>query len=85
MKTYYFTFGTDEDFPFQGGWVEVVAPNIRAAARIFKAYFPNDNDPDILNCADYYSEEVFRQTEMMAGNMGAGCHLVIGPYKPKEV
>lgn len=85
MNTYYFTFGMDETFPFQGGWVEVSAPNIRAAARIFKEYFPNDDDPNILNCADYYSEEAFRQSEMITGNLGAGCHMVIGPCKSKEV
>lgn len=78
MKMYY-TFGSDERYPFRGGWVEIEAPSVAAAHRAFRALYP-DRDPDIalLNCADYYSESTFASTGMaQAGNLGAFCHRKI--------
>ena len=83
LNRYYFTFGTDPGFPFYGGWAIVVAPSIKAAGRIFKEYYPNEDDPDLLNCADYYSEEHFQELEIAeTGNFGAFCHEIIEPRKP---
>lgn len=86
LKRYYFTFGTSPEFPFCGGWVIIVAPSLRAAVQIFKAYYPFEQDPEILNCADYYSEESFQDLEMAeTGNFGAFCHEIIEPRKPGEI
>jgi len=86
LKRYYFTFGTAPEFPFCGGWVIVVAPDFHAAAQVFKAYYPSERDPGILNCADYYSEESFQETEIAeTGNFGAFCHEIIEPRKPGEI
>lgn len=79
MKRFYFTFGTDELFPYQDGWVEILADDIRQAAKIFKAIYPNPRDDSILNCADYYSEDVFKKSIMYkrCDNFGTGCHEII--------
>lgn len=84
INNYYFTFGTSESFPFQGGWVIIKAPNMIAARKIFACYFPNTSD--CLNCSFVYTEEEFLFTKMYeeGHNMGAGCHLIIGPYEEKE-
>ena len=79
MERYYFTFGMNPHYLFEGGWVEIQAPNIQAAAQIFKAYYPNPEDSETLNCADYYTEDQFARSGMHNGNLGAKCHLVIGP------
>ena len=36
-KKFYFTFGTDEKYPFQGGWVEIIAENKKEAIITFQA------------------------------------------------
>ncbi len=76
MKIFY-TFGTDERYPFRGGWVEVEADNMKQAHALYRASYP-DREPGILNCADYYTEEQFMSIGMMeTGNRGAYCHRVI--------
>ena len=77
MKKYYFTFGI-EGQPFEGGWVIVEAQNIEQAIAVFRAVFPDESE-GIVNCADYYSEERFKQTEMYKknSNCGSGCHGTI--------
>ena len=80
INNFYFTFGTDEAFPFQGGWVIVKAPDMMTARQIFMLYFPSVSG--YLNCAFVYSEEEFKKTKMYKDgeNMGAGCHMIIGPH-----
>lgn len=78
MENFYFTYGSGDDMPFRGGWTVIQAPNIKAPARIFEAYHPNTDDSEILNCADYYTEEAFMRTRMSReGNFGAFCHEMI--------
>lgn len=78
MQRFYFTFGTDPKFPYHGGWVEVLAPNMKSAADAFKAHFPNDLDDSVLNCADYYTEDDFiRYGFLQDGNWDSRCHAVI--------
>ena len=77
--TFYFTFGTDELYPFQGGWVEITSPNKREAIRIFRKYFPNRKDSECYNAADCYDSDTFKnRTDMFTtGNLGAFCHAKI--------
>ena len=76
MKFYY-TFGTDEQFPYERGWVEVVADNQEEADAKFRNRFPDVNK-GILNCAFVYTEENFSKTSMASvGNCGEFCHEVI--------
>ena len=73
MKVFY-TFGTDDRFPFCGGWVEVEAPTMKEAHVVFREHYP-DREPGILNCSDYYTEEQFNKSDMpVTGNRGAFCH-----------
>lgn len=86
MKKFYFTYGTDPEYPFRGSWTVVLAPDIKAAARIFREYHPNREDSDLLNCADYYHADYFEQSEMYkTGNFGGYCHEIIGPYPAEAV
>lgn len=80
LNNYYFAFGTSESFPFQGGWVIIKAPDIVTAKKIFMLYFPNE--AGYLNCSFVYPEASFKETKMYreADNIGAGCHMIIGPH-----
>ena len=40
MAKFYFTYGTDEEFPFRGGWSEVEADNLSIAVEIFNLMHP---------------------------------------------
>lgn len=86
MEKFYFTYGTDSGYPFRGGWTLIIAPDIKAAAQIFKAYHPNRDDSECLNCADYYRADYFEQSESYkTGNFGGYCHEIIGPYPAEAV
>ena len=76
MERYYFTFGSDERFPYRYGWVEVDAPDEHKARQIFSLYYPNRAD-GCLNCAFVYSEEEFVKTVMFKGTYGDRCHARI--------
>lgn len=70
IKNFYFTYGTSESYPFQGGWTKIEAFNRECAIQIFKALHPNIHE-GIINCCDMYTEEEFRQSEMWSkGNLG---------------
>lgn len=75
FQKYYFTFGSDKDFPYYGGWIIIEAANEIMARDLFQAIFPNKNH-DILNCAWVYTEERFKQTDMYKknDNLGSACH-----------
>lgn len=74
---FYFTFGTSERFPYQGGWVEVFAHDCDEAIQKF-----NENygmiEKDVVNCSFIYSEKEFKKTSMFTGsNKGDKCHEVL--------
>ncbi len=77
LKRFYFTFGTDERYPYRGGWVEVWGVDLNHAVQLFKEKYPNRSGYVWLNCADYYNESDFTMKE--TGNLGAYCHDVIVP------
>ena len=73
-RVFYFTFGPDKEesgHPYSGGWSVVEAPNMGAAAEIFRAIHP-DKHPGRLNCSTVYSCEVWGTTDMaqQGGNFG---------------
>lgn len=77
MPTFYFTYGTDPAYPFEGGWTTVIAPDRLAATALFRIYHP-DRTKGIVNCADIYDEENFKSTDMFVkGNFGSNCHETI--------
>ena len=76
MARFYFTYGSDERFPFRYGWTLVEAPDIHTAHAAFRLFHP-DRTPEShkLNCADVYSEKAFKDTEMyLKGNYDERCH-----------
>lgn len=59
MKVF-FTFGSDDHFPYgPNDYVEVEAPTGAEACRLFQALHPNRPGSGCLNCAFYYTEESF--------------------------
>lgn len=76
MNTVIFTFGTDKNYPFTGGWVKITAPNRRICLKIFKALYPHPEEPEtMLNCAFAYDLDDFNETDMARnGNFGMFCH-----------
>ncbi len=56
MKPFYFVFGTDSQYPFYKGWIEIYAESLEQACKVFRVYFP-DYYTGIVNCAWIYSQE----------------------------
>lgn len=78
MKSFFFTYGTDEKYPFYGGWTRVNAPDRHTACGLFKLVHPCRDNVHLLNCASVYDEEQFHKTEMYeSGNFDRRCHEVI--------
>lgn len=60
--SYFFTFGTDPQFPFGiNEFVEVHADNPNQAAAKFKGYYPNRSGGNVLNCSSVYGEEKWKE------------------------
>lgn len=82
METFYFTYGTDENFPFQMGWTEVCAADWKQAAALFRREHP-DRTPGIMNCSDIYSEQYFQDHVLPEYKTGSAawrvCHERITP------
>ena len=77
MQRFYFTFGYNPDFPYQNGWVEVLAKDREKAVEIYKIVF-GESKEGYVNCAGIYDEIHFKQSDMYKnGNFGAKCHAVI--------
>lgn len=76
MSRFFFTYGA-EGQPYVGGWTEVEAPTMKAAAQAFRAIHP-DRIPGCINCADVYTEQMFKHIEMFTGdNLDHRCHEII--------
>lgn len=56
FQPFYFTFGSWEKYPFQDGYLVIYAEDIKMAALRFMELYPNPSNPEVLNCADYYSQ-----------------------------
>lgn len=58
MENYYFTFGSDEKFPYQNTYIIVVSSNYNDAIEEFRKKYPDLNPEEkCLNCSDIYSEK----------------------------
>lgn len=86
LQSFYYTFGTAEQFPHKRGWVEIRAEDRACADKLFRAHYP-DKHPGILNCAFVYDKEQFdRLQEEVYKNLSAEervCHNVISQYDPE--
>ena len=74
VQKFYFTFG-NEGYPYAGGWVEILAESRSEAVKVFRQHYP-DRYEGMVNCCDIYSEDSFKKTCMVNGNLGAKCHAV---------
>ncbi|MGF6990437.1 hypothetical protein M2150_001698 [Lachnospiraceae bacterium PM6-15] len=84
VPTWYFTFGSSRQYPYDSGWVEVRAETRQEAIDLYKEKYPNVSH-NIYNCADIYSEKQMHETEMyVSGNRGAKCHDVIDKSQHNE-
>lgn len=54
-QAFFFTFGTAEQFPYQGGYLIVRARNQTEAVQIFRRSYPDINE-NTVNCAFIYNE-----------------------------
>lgn len=62
-KRFYFTFGTDPEYPYgQDDYVLVYADNLAEAVEKFKAKHPNRPGSDCVNCAFWYNEEQWNKS-----------------------
>lgn len=77
MRKFYFTYGSDEQFPFQNGYSIVIADDIHQAIGKFRKYHPNREGSNCINCAFYYTENEWNKT-CMANNNNYPCYEVIG-------
>lgn len=75
LPVFYFTYASDEKFPFHAGWTEVRARDRSQACAIFNAHHPPRDDSACVNCSWIYDEAQFRNTEMYKrnDNFGKGC------------
>lgn len=71
-EKFYFTFGTDPGFPYCGGYLIIIAKNLKEACENFSQLYP-DRHKNTLNCAFVYSEEKWGKIPEYMGR----CHRVI--------
>ena len=82
METFYFTYGTDKNFPFQGGWTEVHAPDRNQAVALFRREHP-DRSPGLVNYSSIYTKKQFQDKVLPLYKDGDAfwsvCHECITP------
>lgn len=82
METFYFTYGTDKNFPFQGGWTEVHAAARNQAVALFRREHP-DRSPGLVNCSSIYTKKQFQDKVLPLYKDGDAfwsvCHECITP------
>lgn len=76
LNSYYYTFGSDPQFPYYRGWVEVRARSWSEAHEKFRAKFP-DRNPGILNCAFFYDADQWARIDRSWWPSCERCHEVI--------
>ncbi len=77
-----FSFGSSQQFPFQGGYIIINASDSKKAVNEYRKRYP-DRTPGILNCSDIYTNPDTIQDFKQNGNLGAGCHAYINLYLPE--
>ena len=66
-QTFYFTFGSDNKFPFGfKEYIKIIAENIFDAQLTFQQNHPNRPGSELLNYAFDYTEEAWKRMNMCA-------------------
>lgn len=73
MLDFYFTYGKELTYPFQGGWTRVTAPCKNMAIEKFREVHP-DRIPGVVNCASIYYASTSTAFLKHHGNYGAFEH-----------
>lgn len=60
-NNYYFTFGSDEHFPFQNGYIVIQADTKTDALKTFQSHYPNREGSDSYNYSFMYEEQEFNE------------------------
>lgn len=64
LNSYYYTFGSDADFPYRNGWVVVKASSREEADRKFRSRFPDrPGHEGTMNYSFCYTEERWKQMD----------------------
>lgn len=87
LQRFYFTYGTDSYYPFQGGWTLVYANSKEQAIKTFKEYHPNRDGSPFINCAFIYTQDEFEKTEMYENedNFGKGLMEILNAEPQKDL
>lgn len=72
MENFYFTFGSSLQFPFQGGYLIVVANNVKDAIAKYREKYPDVHE-NCVNCAFIYNEEEWNSLSRKSNI----CHEII--------
>lgn len=76
-RRWYYTFGSDERYPFRNGWVIIEADSQNEAHAIFRASFPDrPGHEGTLNCAFYYTDAQWAEMDPEHNWNGYKCHGV---------
>lgn len=74
-KKFYFTFGSNPQFPYQNGHLVVYAENVDIAIKKYRHKYP-DIHKNTVNCAFIYSEEEWNKTDETIRHRSI-CHKII--------
>lgn len=61
----FFTFGTDEQFPYKDCYIVIEGKSMESCINTFRKFFP-DKSKGTVNCAFIYNESEWDRTEMEA-------------------
>lgn len=75
MKNFYFTYGSNPQFPFSYGCSRVVANDKHEACMIFRTYHHDVNGA--INCAFIYTEEQFNKAKTRCSSSFSFEHEVL--------
>lgn len=62
-QKFYFTFGSNEKFPYPNSYLVVIAENEKQACEVFRKHFP-DRHENTLNCSFVYTENEWNKAEV---------------------
>lgn len=81
MNKFYYTFGTDEGFPFKAGWIIMYANTRQEANMKFRTLFP-DRHEGTLNCSFVYNEARWAEMDPEHTWTGWKCYGTYGAIPP---
>ena len=75
-QNFYFTFGSSKHYPYQNGYIIVIAESLKIAIAKFREKYPDVNE-NSLNCSDYYTQKQWNRVALGRGRNGVA--------EPKEI